>query len=161
MAWTNPKTWSAAAVLPASELNTYVRDNTNYLEGALGGPISWSRNGVIADLTGAVLYPGDPLASVVGVPVPFDFEVTGLSAILSAPRTGGTLTVSCRHYSTSMASPTTIGTLTIDGGATQYDSATPTGVVTGPRVLVPVITTTSDWLPADTDLVVSYWVTRA
>lgn len=31
MTWTNPKTWVANTVLPASELNTYVRDNTNYL----------------------------------------------------------------------------------------------------------------------------------
>jgi len=27
--WTDPKTWSVGAALPAAELNTYVRDNTN------------------------------------------------------------------------------------------------------------------------------------
>ena len=161
MAWTNPKTWTAAAILTAAELNTYVRDNTNFLKGATGGPISFSRNGVIAGLTGAVIYPGDPLASVVGVPIPFDFEVVGLAAVVSDARTAGTLSVVFRHYSTSMTGPTNLGTLTIDGGSTQYDSATPTGIITGPRVLVPLITTDASWAPTDADLVVSYWVTRA
>jgi len=29
MPWTDPKTWSVGAALPAAELNTYVRDNSN------------------------------------------------------------------------------------------------------------------------------------
>jgi len=31
MAWTTPKTWVAAAILTAAELNTHVRDNENQL----------------------------------------------------------------------------------------------------------------------------------
>jgi hypothetical protein len=42
MAWTAPKTWTAT-VLPASELNTYVRDNENVLK------ISIDDNGHIYD----------------------------------------------------------------------------------------------------------------
>jgi hypothetical protein len=88
--------------------------------------------------------------------------VTGLSAVVSDPRTAGTLSIAFRHYTTSMGSPTNLGTLTINGGATQYDSSTSSsGTITGPKVLVPVITTDSSWAPTDTDLVVSYWVARA
>jgi hypothetical protein len=32
VAWTNPKTWSAAAILTAAELNTHLRDNLNILK---------------------------------------------------------------------------------------------------------------------------------
>lgn len=43
MAYTAPKTWSAGAVLPASELNTYVRDNTIYLKTlADAAPVSYA-----------------------------------------------------------------------------------------------------------------------
>ncbi len=35
--WTNPKTWAPGAQLPASELNTYLRDNTIWLHDNLGG----------------------------------------------------------------------------------------------------------------------------
>lgn len=34
MAWTTPKTWSAGAGITASELNTHIRDNENWLKGA-------------------------------------------------------------------------------------------------------------------------------
>lgn len=37
MAWTDPKTWAALSTLPASELNTYVRDNLNYLKNIADG----------------------------------------------------------------------------------------------------------------------------
>jgi len=33
MAWTSPRTWVAAAVLTAAQLNEQVRDNLNYLKG--------------------------------------------------------------------------------------------------------------------------------
>mgnify|MGYP005849436023 CR=1 FL=1 len=32
MPWTTPKTWAVGAILPAAELNTYLRDNTNELK---------------------------------------------------------------------------------------------------------------------------------
>jgi len=31
MAWTTPKTWTTGELVPASDLNTYLRDNANYL----------------------------------------------------------------------------------------------------------------------------------
>lgn len=31
MAWTTPKTWNVGDIMLASDLNTYVRDNTNFL----------------------------------------------------------------------------------------------------------------------------------
>jgi len=36
MAWSTPKTYSVGAVLTAADLNTYQRDNLNYLYGAAG-----------------------------------------------------------------------------------------------------------------------------
>lgn len=35
MSWTTPKTFTAGAVLPASDLNTHLRDNTNFLYGQI------------------------------------------------------------------------------------------------------------------------------
>ena len=35
--WTTPKDWVASTPLPASDLNTHVRDNLTYLKGVLGG----------------------------------------------------------------------------------------------------------------------------
>ena len=31
MAWNTPKTWGVGDILTASDMNTYVRDNTDYL----------------------------------------------------------------------------------------------------------------------------------
>lgn len=36
MTWTTPKTWVTGDVLTASDMNTYVRDNTNYLNTQVG-----------------------------------------------------------------------------------------------------------------------------
>lgn len=36
MAWTNPATWVANAVLTAAQLNTHLRDNLNYLQTIIG-----------------------------------------------------------------------------------------------------------------------------
>lgn len=35
--WTTPKDWVASTPLPASDLNTHVRDNLTYIKGVLGG----------------------------------------------------------------------------------------------------------------------------
>ncbi len=35
--WTTPKDWVASTPLPATDLNTHVRDNLTYLKGVLGG----------------------------------------------------------------------------------------------------------------------------
>jgi hypothetical protein len=36
MAWTSPMTWVANAILTAAQMNTYIRDNLNYLKGVAG-----------------------------------------------------------------------------------------------------------------------------
>jgi hypothetical protein len=143
-------------------MNTYVRDNTSHLQGALGAPVAFSRNSINASLNGAVLSSGEALNSVTGVPIPFNFEVTGLAVTLNVPREAGTITVSFRHYATSMTSHVTLDSLSIDGANTQFNSSTtPSGTITGPRVLLPVVTTDADLEPEGADIVVTYWVTRA
>jgi hypothetical protein len=51
--YTNPKTWADAATLPASEMNTYVRDNETALQLGLNGDGSTDTDAIHAHKTGA------------------------------------------------------------------------------------------------------------
>lgn len=133
---------------------------------AFGGAVSFSRNGVAQGLASAVMYEGDAaLGTVIGTPIPYDFIVRKISVIISSPRTAGTLSVSFRNYNTGLSSSSSTGTLVIDDSPTQYNESTSSGTITGPRVLIPVLTTSADFETsagfASTDVVASYWVERA
>jgi hypothetical protein len=52
MSWTTPKTWSAGSALPAADLNTYVRDNTEYIKDSL------ETHGITSDATPQPLKSG-------------------------------------------------------------------------------------------------------
>lgn len=54
MAWTTPKTWSTGATVPASDLNTHVRDNLNALAPDGATSASWT-----PDVVGATAGTGD------------------------------------------------------------------------------------------------------
>lgn len=48
MAWTTPQTWTAGQVVGASDLNTHLRDNINYVLSGRGAvPLWWTSTGVI------------------------------------------------------------------------------------------------------------------
>lgn len=57
MAWSVVKTWLTGAILTSAELNTYVRDNLNYLKGVQDGSGTDKIPPTALDLTGAASLP--------------------------------------------------------------------------------------------------------
>lgn len=99
MAWVAEKTFTVGAILPASDLNTYLRDNASWLKGMMAGaetellsPKSWGDRpkGVApayATTTGAVIYtvPSSTVAIVTGI------ALSGLATDTVSVTAGGKL----------------------------------------------------------------------
>jgi len=56
MAWSAMKTWVAGAILPASELNTYLRDNGDYLKTEVDSHHVLAGSSAVYSRSGGVLY---------------------------------------------------------------------------------------------------------
>lgn len=136
--WTSPKTWADAIALTAAELNTYVRDNLQYIYDRLGTQIVVLSSDVtkssatFSDLTGLSFTVASGKNYMVSGFLTYEHSTTTGGPIISFNQPGGSARLLATYAGeTSSTSADRDWVSTIDGGtgvATAVSSGTPFGI---------------------------------